>query len=97
MKQMPKNDNGEVMTMAELAQELIDYLVSVELISQKMAEHMSYKSMAGYTQDYFTKNMGVLAAMKDFNEEKWNVIRSKITEERYSWLFGKNNKPDPMG
>lgn len=96
MKQMPKKEDGSVMTMSELAQELIDYLKTTELISDKMAEHMSYKSFAGYTQDYFSKNMGVLAAMKDFPEEKWNVIRSKITEERYSWLFGKNNKPDVL-
>ena len=94
MKELPKNPDGSVMTIDDLAKDLISYLKQQELISENVASHMSYKSMAGYTHEYFVKNMGILAAMRGYEKERWEKIEAYLLDEKYKPLFGKNNKSE---
>lgn len=95
-KNIELNDDGSIKTTSDIANEMIKYLSEQGVLTEKIASHMSYKSMCGYTHDYFVKNIGILAAMQDIPEEKWKTIEAHILDKRYDCLFGKNNKPEVL-
>lgn len=88
------NPDGSIKTTADIAAEYIDYLKTTGVVSEKIAKSMSHRSMAGYTQEYFVKNMGFLAASNEMPEEKWNEVKQHLLDPKFAVLFGKKNKPE---